>query len=34
MGVKYETDILFVKYKNIEKAFKSLKISNKFKTDY
>ena len=34
MGVKYESDILSAKYKNIEKTFKCLKISNEFKTDY
>ena len=34
MGVKYESGILSTKYKNIEKTFKCLKISNEFKTDY
>ena len=34
MGVKYEYGILSAKYKNIEKTFKCLKISNEFKTDY
>jgi hypothetical protein len=34
MGVKYDFGILLAKYKNIEKTFKSLKISNEFKTDY
>ncbi len=34
MGVKYELGILSAKYKNIEKTFKCLKISNEFKTDY
>ena len=34
MGVNYEYDILSAKYKNIEKTFKCLKISNEFKTDY
>jgi hypothetical protein len=34
MGVNYEYDILSAKYKNIEKTFKCLKVSNEFKTDY
>ncbi len=34
MGVKYQLGILSAKYKNIEKTFKCLKISNEFKTDY
>ena len=34
MGVKYEFGTLSAKYKNIEKTFKCLKISNEFKTDY
>ena len=34
MGVKYEAGILSAKYKNIEKTFQCLKISNEFKTDY
>ena len=34
MGVKYEFGILSAKYKNIEKTFKCLKISNEFKSDY
>ena len=34
MGVKYEFNILSAKYKNIEKTFKCLKVSNEFKTDY
>ena len=34
MGVKYESGILLAKYKNIEKTFKCLKISNEFKTNY
>ncbi len=34
MGVKYKSGILSAKYKNIEKTFKCLKISEEFKTDY
>ena len=34
MGVKYKFGILSAKYKNIEKTFKCLKISNEFKTNY
>ena len=34
MGVNYEYGILSAKYKNIEKTFKCLKVSNEFKTDY
>ena len=34
MGVKYEAGTLSAKYKNIEKIFKCLKVSNEFKTDY
>ena len=34
MGIKYVSGILSAKYKNIEKTFKCLKISNEFKTDY
>ena len=34
MGVKYEFGILSAKYKNLEKIFKCLKISNELKTDY
>ena len=31
MGLKYESGILSAKYKNIEKTFKFLKISNEFR---
>ena len=34
MGVTYKFGTLSAKYKNIEKTFKCLKISNEFKTDY
>ena len=34
MGIKYESGILSARYKNIEKTFKCLKVSNEFKTDY
>ena len=34
MGVEYKAGILSAKYKNIEKTFKCLKISNEYKTDY
>ena len=34
MGVKYEFGLLSAKYKNLEKTFKCLKVSNEFKTNY
>ena len=34
MGVKYKSGILSAKYKNLEKTFKCVKISDEFKTDY
>ena len=34
MGVKYKSGILSAKYKNLEKTFKCVKISEEFKTDY
>ena len=34
MGVKYKSDILSAKYKNLEKIFKCVKISKEFTTDY
>ena len=34
MGVKYELGLLSAKYKNLEKTFKCVKISNEFKTNY
>ena len=34
MGVKYKSDILSAKYKNLEKTFKCVKVSKEFKTDY
>ena len=34
MGVKYKSDMLSAKYKNLEKTFKCVKVSKEFKTDY
>ena len=34
MGVKYKSDMISAKYKNLEKTFKCVKISKEFKTDY
>ena len=34
MGVKYKSNMLSAKYKNLEKTFKCIKVSKEFKTDY
>ena len=34
MGIIYKSGILSAKYKNLEKIFKCVKISERFKTDY
>ena len=34
MGVKYKSNMLSAKYKNLEKTFKCVRISDEFKTNY